>query len=109
MIALLVTALGAVGFASLSVFVKGSAYWACYWLYWFCGVFLVPECYWVINNPRFTLSEETWRFEDLNMRHPYDVSHWTAVHWTFAIVYLLFMADLGVHLIFGRSLLYPWH
>lgn len=101
MIAVAVLLAGGSLFALLSAFVTGEAYWAAYWLYWFFGVFLVPELTWVFVNSNYTVSDETWRFESLNMANPYDFSQWTAIHWTFAVVYFVFMFLLGLHLIAG--------
>lgn len=83
-------------------------FWACYWLFWFAGVFLVPELYWAAENPDNTLSDNTWRFESLNHQHPFDFSQWTPVHWIFAIVYVVFLFRLGMHLIFGLPLFRSW-
>lgn len=76
-------------------------FWSVYWLALFFGFFLVPELYWVFNNPANTVSDNTWRFENVDFRHPFSVAEWTPVHWVFAVVYVIFAIWLGGHLIFG--------
>jgi len=102
LLALIITLGGAAFFGIAGFFFTGSAFWACYWLFWFFGVFLIPELYWVFTNASFTVTEETWHFEDLNRSHPYDFSQWTAIHWVFAVFYFIFMFMLGLHLVFGK-------
>lgn len=79
-------------------------FWAGYWLFWFFGVFLVPELYWAKVNANNTVSDNTWRFENLDRAHPYDFAHWTPVHWIFGLVFLYFAIRLGLHLVFGLPL-----
>lgn len=86
------------------IFIGADVFWALYWLAWFFVVFLVPEVYWYVVNSRYTVSDETWRFESLNRSAPYNFAHWTPVHWVFAVVYFAFMFTLGLHLIFGSKL-----
>lgn len=88
------------------LFVGGDLFWALYWLAWFFVVFLVPELYWALVNSRYTVSEETWRFENLNPAQPFNFGHWTGVHWIFAVVYFAFMFSLGMHLVFGFKLFF---
>lgn len=76
-------------------------FWGWYWAFWFFGLFLVPELYWVFVNPLNTVSWNTWRWESLDMGHPFDFSEWTPIHWTFAAVFVVFMSWLFVHLVFG--------
>lgn len=88
----------------IGLFVGGDLFWALYWLCWFFVVFMVPEVYWVVVNSRYTVSEETWRFESLNKMHPFIFTDWTASHWVFAAVYLVGAILLGLHLVFGFKL-----
>lgn len=76
-------------------------FWAWYWFVWFFGFFLIPELYWVFNGPGNTLSDNTWRFENLDMAHPFDFAEWTPVHWAFGVVFVLLVSWLFVHLVFG--------
>ena len=87
------------------VFVKlkdsNPTFWAYYWFTWFFGFYLVPELYWVFNGSQNTLSDNTWRFENLDFAHPFDFAEWTLVHWAFAIVFVLLISWLCLHLLFG--------
>lgn len=88
------------------IFVGGDLFWASYWFGWFFVVFMVPELFFAFTNSRYTLSDETWRFESLhyNPARPFSFADWTGVHWLFAVVYLIFMTLLGIHLVFGLKL-----
>ena len=88
-------------FVGLKLRDSGLTFWAYYWFIWFFGLFMVPELYWVVRNPANTVSDNTWRFESLDSRHPFDFAEWTPVHWAFAIVFVLFMSWLFLHLTFG--------
>jgi len=83
-------------------------FWAGYWLFWFFGVFLIPEVFWAFADPANTVSDNTWRFESLNKAHPFDFSQWTPIHWIFGVVYVVFLVRLGFHLIFGLPLWRSW-
>lgn len=82
--------------------INSLTFWAWYWLVWFFCGFVVPELYWVAVNGNNTVSDNTWRFESLNRRHPFDFALWTPVHWAFAVVYIIFMLWLFFHLVFGQ-------
>lgn len=81
--------------------ISSLTFWAWYWLAWFVVGFIIPEVYWAVVNGANTVSSNTFRFESLDMGHPFDFANWTVIHWTFAVVFIVFMILLGVHLIFG--------
>ncbi len=98
-----VAALGTLLFIAISALGNsGLTFWAYYWFTWFFGLFLVPELYWVFNGSQNTLSDNTWRFESLDFKHPFDFAEWTPVHWVFGAVFLLLMLRLFFHLVFGQ-------
>lgn len=76
-------------------------FWSLYWAVWWFAGFLVPELYWVFVRPWNTVSENVWRFESLDLGHPFDFHEWTEVHWAFAAVFVAFMTWLFFHLVFG--------
>ncbi len=86
-------------------------FWAKYWLVWFFGGFLVPEAFWAFVNAKYTVTQETYAFEDMNARHPLDVADWTPVHWIFGVVMVVFWMWLFGHLVLGQPAnpLHWWH
>lgn len=95
------TAAGSIVLGAFWIAKSNLTAWAVYWLLVFFLFFLVPELYWVKVDPRNTVSDNTWRFESLDLKHPFEFSEWTSVHWIFAVVFTLFAMWLWIHLIFG--------
>lgn len=75
-------------------------FWSGYWIAWILA-FLAPELWALYANPYDTLSENVWRFEDLNMQQPWDFHIWTETHWLVAIVVWLLFLWLSLHFPFG--------
>jgi hypothetical protein len=77
--------------------------WGAYWIAWITFGFLIPELYGVAVNAKWTLSDNVWAFERLDIGHPFDFATWTPVHYACAIVVWLLFGWLSFHLPFGLA------
>lgn len=74
--------------------------WSWYWGAWILA-FLIPEVYWVIVKPLYTLSDTVWALEGLNFSDSLDFPMWSDVHWAVAVIVWLLFAWLSIHIPFG--------
>lgn len=76
-----------------------STFWTAYYGVWIL-FFLVPELWWVFNNPAKTLSDQWWSLEHLDLSDPW-FTQWTGVHWAMFLLVLGLWTWLLGHLPFG--------
>lgn len=74
-----------------------TTFWTIYYLVGLVWI-LAPEITWLIENPQYTFSERLWSLEHLDFRHPWNVGHWSDVHWAVALIVWLLFAWLSVHI-----------
>ena len=70
-----------------------------FWLTWLgvtLGMFLPVEFWALLNNHLDTLSDTTWKWENLNFAEPYNVTLWTAAHWAIGVFMFVFTITLVV-------------
>lgn len=87
--------------AALPVLVTSSDAWDWYWRGWIAMLavtFLPPELYAASTHNSHTLSESMWRWQHMYWAAPFDLQHWTILHYFLAafLLWLFLHISLGL-------------
>lgn len=87
--------------AALPALLPTRSWWDIYWMVWLFGfgaaAFLPPELYAAITGNGHTLSETMWRWEHMYWAAPFDLAHWSILHYAVAA----FLLWLFLHIALG--------
>jgi hypothetical protein len=74
--------------------------WGWFWLIWLMTA-VVVELYWVITNTAYTLSNQIWGLEQIDLAHPLRFATWTPGHWIISVCLWSLFLWLSIHMPFG--------